>query len=107
MKQKSSRQRGAATGVASRSGGSDAVTFPRSVRFVTELQTACTIAATGAKRGTSLSLPEAHEVWAEYSAEKCAQWLDFAPDDPVSDIWRAITMWQARHPNEKAQRRRP
>lgn len=69
----------------------------RTSRFIAEYQTAQRIKTEAAKRGHDLTLEQAHNVWAEYSAERAAQWLVFDSENPVAEIWRAITCWTERH----------
>jgi hypothetical protein len=65
-------------------------------RFMREWETARRIIKEAQKRGTTLTLEQAHAVWVDHSDDYCAQWLVFDAADPVAEIWRAITKWQAR-----------
>ncbi len=67
----------------------------RTTRFVREMATALRVKEEAQKRGHNLSLEQAHQCWAEYSDDYCAGWLVFDAADPVAEIWRAITRWEA------------
>lgn len=83
-----------ATGFAGRAGS---VSFPKSVRFAAELETATWLQGIAKTRGYKLTLIEAHEVWAEHSDAYCAQWLLADSENPKAEAWRAITVWWHRH----------
>lgn len=68
----------------------------KTTRFMAEYLTAKRVMEEAYKRGTVLNLEQAHAVWAEYSDDRCAQWLVLDSENPVAEIWRAITRWKAR-----------
>lgn len=64
--------------------------------FARELETARWLKHVAIKRGTLLTIQQAHEAWAEHSDDYCAGWLAPDSENPTAEAWRAIEQWKAR-----------
>lgn len=78
-------------------GAAGSVSFPKSVRFAAEMETAMWLQAVAKERGHKMTLVEAHEAWAEHSDAYAASWLLVDSENQRAEAWRAITVWWHRH----------
>ena len=66
-------------------------------RFASELRTATEVQRVAREHGTSLTIEQAHEAWAEHSDDYCAQWLCWRDENPRIEILQALTKYRERH----------
>jgi hypothetical protein len=66
-------------------------------QFTRELRTAEEVRRVAKEHGTTLTLAQAHEAWAEHSDDYCAGWLAFDSESPRIEILQALTKYRERH----------
>lgn len=67
-----------------------------------EYRTAETVRQIARDHGTTLTLEQAHEAWAEHSDDYCAGWLAWGNDNPKIDVLQALTKYRERHARQLA-----
>ena len=66
-------------------------------RFASELRTAKEVQRVAQEHGTTLTIEQAHEAWAEHSDDYCAGWLCWRDENPRIEILQALTKYRERH----------